>query len=65
VVGSKRQVRGAILRELATLPLTNAQLIKKLTALSPLSPADFKIIIADLITESFIEKTGQKLHLKK
>lgn len=64
-VGSKRQVRGAILRELATLPLTNVQLIKKLTALSPLSPADFKIIIADLITEGFIEKTNQKLHLKK
>lgn len=63
--GSKRQVRGAILRELATLPLTSVQLIKKLTTLSPLSSTDLKIIIANLITEGFIEKTGQKIHLKK
>ena len=63
-IGSKRQVRGAILRELATQPLTEAQLVKKLTALSPLSPKEFKIIITDLISEGFIAKNGSKLNLK-
>lgn len=63
-IGSKRQVRGAILRELATQPLTEALLIKELTSLSPLSPEEFKTIITSLIKEGFIAKNGSKLNLK-
>lgn len=63
-IGSKRQVRGAILRELATQPHTEAQLLKKLTELSPLSVDEFKAIITSLIKEGFIEKLGAKLTLK-
>lgn len=63
-IGSKRQVRGAILRELTTAPLTEYQLFKKLGEPSPLSLTEFKTIISSLITEGFIEQKGKKLHLK-
>jgi len=63
-IGSKRQMRGAILRELATAPLTEYQLFKKLGEPSPLSLTEFKTIISSLITEGFTEQKGKKLHLK-
>lgn len=63
-IGSKRQVRGAILRELANAPVTEARLIKKLTEQFSFKTSELRAIINDLVTEGFIEKSGAKIRLK-
>lgn len=63
-IGSKRQVRGAILRELAKSPLTEKQLLNKVKSLASVSLSDTQLIIKTLINEGFIVTVKTKLSLK-
>ncbi len=62
-IGSKRQVRGAIIRALAQEPLNKASLFARLEKLSPLKPPDFTEILKTLLTEGFVVKKGQRYSL--
>lgn len=62
--GSKRQVRGAIIRQLSQKPATPAQLQRAVSTLTINSPTEFDQIIASLIMEGFITKHGRFLRLK-
>ncbi len=64
-IGSRRQMRGEILRGLGVNPLTVQQLEKYLRKLEPERTDQLPIILSELVKEGFIEKIGLKFSLKK
>lgn len=62
--GSKRQIRGAILRVLAINPHTLIKLQTVLNQSAATTPDTVRLILKDLTNEGFIEKKGSRFYLK-
>lgn len=64
-IGSKRQIRGEVLRRLGTDPLSLRALKKFVSQLDSDHAGELPTIISELVREGFIEKTGLTFSLKK